>query len=641
MRRRKQREARRFLFRYPHRQAGQAIVLVALMIVVLFGGVGLAVDSGIGYYWNAAAERAAVAGALSGVIFMPNQQFSGQANPGGSGNDATDRAVAEAKKNGFDTNNAADNVQVTVAAVPGFSNTLSVTVSRNVRTFFMPMFGVPTFKVSRTAIASYLPSITLGQPGSQFGSTVSQLGNSGYYIMRTEGWTTNRGQGDAFTPMPTGCAPPACDSNDVHGISDVRGSDGADLSLPARGGYNFQIIIPPGSSGRIQVWNAAFAPDACANNCTGLPWYSPAGSPTNNPNPKNYCENWAPALNVLTSPAPTVHCSTASSAYNMHEDDCCNFNYADPTTYSTMKYTVFSMPNQFIRSSDQLVSRLTVHPLDARNWNQPNNQYKDVTAGGATYTQTYGADGHPTNLMEYHAWMDVAGPGGFTANLSTYSGSPSVLGPGTYRLRVDTLELNGSNPPGNSQAHKGIALRVADSGGYSLCAACSFSAMSDMALYTPVNLPAAGTFTVPLFQLPPDYAGKTISVDIFDPGDMSGTGTMTLGISDPSGAIANLSPGSAKMYNLGNQRSNYPAGATLVATSSTPRVVVNNGAGSAPFDNYWLHFDLPIPSTYIPGPNPANWWWGLQYGTSGSVTGNDTITVAVSLKGNPAHIVSS
>lgn len=95
------------------------------------------------------------------------------------------------------------------------------------------------------------------------------------------------------------------------------------------------------------------------------------------------------------------------------------------------------------------------------------------------------------------------------------------------------------------------------------------------------------------------------------------------------------------MYNLGNQRSNYPAGATLVATSAIPRVVVNNGAGSAPFDNYWLHFDLPIPSTYVPGPSPANWWWGLQYGTSGSVTGNDTITVAVSLKGNPAHIVSS
>ncbi|HET6310319.1 MAG TPA: hypothetical protein VFH00_04875 [Candidatus Nitrosotalea sp.] len=621
-------------------QAGQTIVLVALMMVALFAGVGLAVDTGVGYYWNSAAERAAVAGALSGVIFMPNQLTSAQAIT--PGNDATDRAIAEAKKNGFDTANTGENVQVTVAPVGGFANQLAVTVSRSSRTYFMPIFGFTSFKVSRTAIASYLPAITLGQPGSQLGSTVSQLGNSGYYFMRTEGWTTNRGQGDAFTPKPTGCGAPACDSNDVHGISDVRGTDGADASLPARGAYNIMITIPPGSSGRIQVYNAAFSPDACAGGttaCTTLPWYN--GS--SNPNPANYCENWKAGTPVLTSPAPGVRCSTASQNYFMHEDDCCNFNYSDNTTYSTMKYTVFKMPNVFIRSSDQFNSRLTVHPLDARNWNQGPSQYRDVTAG-VNYTQAYAADGHPTNLMEYHAWTDVAGPGGYTSGLSTYNGSQAVLGPGSYRLRIDTLEFDGSNPPGNSQAHKGLAVRVADSGGNSPCGTCSVSAMSDMAIYTPVNLPSTGSFNVPLFQLPPDYAGKTISVDIYDPGDTNGattSGTMTLGIADPSGSIANVAPGVANMYNLGTQRSNYPGGATLVASSSSPIVTVRTSGGSVPFDNYWLHFDIPIPASYNPGASPSNWWWSLQYGITGSVAGTDTVTVAVSLRGNPAHLVIS
>jgi len=619
-------------------QAGQAIVLIALMMVALFAGIGMAVDAGVGYYWNSAAERAAVAGALSGVIFMPNQLLPSQAIT--PGNDATDRAIAEAKKNGFDVANTADNVKVTVAAVSGFANQLAVTVSRNTRTFFMPIFGVGSFPVKRTAIASYLPSITLGQPGSQLGSMVSQLGTSGYYFMRTEGWTTNRGQGDAFTPAPTGCGAPACNSDDVHGISDVRGTDGADASLPARGGYNFMVTIPNGSSGRIQIYNAAFSPDGCANNCNGLPFYNSSG----NPNPANYCENWKAGMSVLTSPSGQ-RCVNSSSSKNyfMHEDDCCNFNYSDNTTYSAMKYTVFTMPNVFIRSSDQFNSRLTVDPLDARNWNQPNNQYQDVYTG-TTYTQAYAADGHPTNLMEYHAWMDAAGPGGYTAGLSTYSGSAAVLGPGTYRLRIDTLEFDGSNPPGNSQAHKGLAVRVADSGGYSKCGACSLSAMSDMAIYTPVNLPSTGSFNVPLFQLPPDYAGKTISVDIYDPGDTNGattSGTMTLGIADPSGAIANVSPGVAKMYNLGTQRSNYPASATLVASGPNPIVTVRTSGGSVPFDNYWLHFDIPIPVSYNPGASPSNWWWSLQYGISGSVTGTDTVTVAVSLKGNPAHLVIS
>jgi hypothetical protein len=400
------------------------------------------------------------------------------------------------------------------------------------------------------------------------------------------------------------------------------------------------VTIPNGSSGRIQVYNAAFSPDDCSNSCSGKPWYD--GS--SNPNPANYCENWLPGMNVLTSPAPTVHCSTASKNYFMHENDCCNFNYSDASTYSTMKYTVFTMPNVFIRSSDLFRSRLTVHPLDARNWNQPSNQYRDVVSG-TTYTQAYAAaDGHPTNMTEYHAWTDVAGPGGYTPGLSTYSGSTAVLGPGMYRLRVDTLEYDGSNPPGNSMAHKGLAVRVADSGGYSQCSTCSLSAMSDMAIYTPVNLPSAGSFNVPLFQLPPDYAGKTISVDIYDPGDTNGattSGTMTLGIADPSGAIANVSPAVAKMYNLGTQRSNYPAAATLVASGANPIVTVRTSGGSVPFDNYWLHFDIPIPSTYSPGTDPANWWWSLQYGITGSVTGTDTVTVAVSLRGNPAHLVIS
>ena len=116
---------------------------------------------------------------------------------------------------------------------------------------------------------------------------------------------------------------------------------------------------------------------------------------------------------------------------------------------------------------------------------------------------------------------------------------------------------------------------------------------------------------------------------------------MTLGIADPSGAIANVSPGVAKMYNLGTQRSNYPGAATLVASGSNPIVTVRTSAGSVPFDNYWLHFDIPIPATYNPGASPSNWWWSLQYGISGSVTGTDTVTVAVSLRGNPAHLVIS
>ena len=83
------------------RQGGQVIVLMGLMIIVLTGAVGIGIDAGFGYIYSAACERAAAAGALSGVVFMPDQFDSTKAVPAGSRNDATDRAVDEAAKNGF------------------------------------------------------------------------------------------------------------------------------------------------------------------------------------------------------------------------------------------------------------------------------------------------------------------------------------------------------------------------------------------------------------------------------------------------------------------------------------------------------------------------------------------------------------
>src|SRR6267143_3705124 len=78
-------------------QLGQGIVVVALAGTLLIGGVGLGVDMLVGYFYSVAAERAAAAAALSGVVFMPDQFSPSNAMPTGSRNDATDRALDEAR----------------------------------------------------------------------------------------------------------------------------------------------------------------------------------------------------------------------------------------------------------------------------------------------------------------------------------------------------------------------------------------------------------------------------------------------------------------------------------------------------------------------------------------------------------------
>jgi Flp pilus assembly protein TadG len=377
-------------------QSGQAIVMGAFVIIVLCASVGLAIDAGTAYYYEAQAERAASAGALAGVIFMPDQFTPASARPAGSGNDATDRAIAEAKLNGFDPADTYNQVTVTPARVTGQNNQLAVTVGRRFRTSFMSIFGISTVNVSKTVTANYLRPIQLGQTGSQLGATVAQLGSgNNLYFMRTEGWATPRGEGDPYSPNPG-------TSNDVHKISNQNGVENPDSS------------------------------------------------------PHNYCDNYQ-------SGSALQSCNSNGPSYYFHEED--GINFADATTYSGHRYTVYSVPNLFLRTDDVEVTQMTVLPIDARNWNM--GTYRNVN-DGLMITQAYDATGYPTNMLVYHNWIDVTtytGPGddnlvSYTAGYGPYSGT--YLPPGTYRLRVDNVDYNG-NPSGtgsNPRGHKGYAVRA-------------------------------------------------------------------------------------------------------------------------------------------------------------------------------------
>src|ERR1700736_5326509 len=409
-------------------KAGQAIVLLALTGTLLIGGVGIAVDLAVGYMYSIAAERAAAAAALSGVVFMPDQFTPAQAIPVGSRNDATDRAIDEAKRNGFDPADAANAVGISVTGVPGHPNQLKVLVARNAPVFFMELFGFSAYRVSRGAIAAYLPPISLGQPGNQLGSSVSQLGTgtSNFYFMRSEGWATDRQQGDAYTPDPNGGALGA--SSDVHSISYANGTEPRDITVSDRGGYNYRVTIPS-SGGLVQIYNAAFSPDG-----------------------QNYCENDNSVVANRT-------CNPNRGNYHLHEDDGGPFSYGTPANYAALRYSLYRVTNNFIRGGDVLLSQFTVLPIDARNYAAAANQYTNVNTGGRI-TQLYNGTA-PSNMLIYHNWVDPSSYGGgqdgglvslrTLPHLANYLVGGSLI-QGTYRVRVDTLNYNGSVSGAGSQA---------------------------------------------------------------------------------------------------------------------------------------------------------------------------------------------
>src|SRR5262249_55486123 len=162
------------------RERGQSLIVFALSITLLIALGGLAVDIVRAYDLYAKELRAAEAGALAGVVYMPN--FYNSAYP--VDNDcAINRALKEIQKNSpFGPTAAADclsgvpaptpnactdnqtfsGVVVTVCRVNGATTALEVTIKQQIDVVLMSALGFGSFNVVASAKAVYIPPIILG-----------------------------------------------------------------------------------------------------------------------------------------------------------------------------------------------------------------------------------------------------------------------------------------------------------------------------------------------------------------------------------------------------------------------------------------------------------------------------------------------
>jgi hypothetical protein len=677
------------------------MVIFALSAVVLFAIAGLAVDAGMSYLTAGAAERAAAAGALEGVTYMPACFTSSAICP--SPEDATDAAYAATARNGFTNGGTIDGhpVSVNVSQYPaGCSgdtcdpNYLTVSVSAWVPSTFMRVLGFGDHQVTSTETGYYLPQLSLGQPGAQLGTTVTGLQSGSVYLLRTEGWNTSRSEGDAFTPNPTdphsSIMASTTNPPDTHGLSEVWGTDYGAITtpspyneLPNRGGWNYQITVPNSeapNSVQVQVYNPAFAPDPC----------------------------------------------TTANDTCYHEDDS-----SDQADYSVMEYTLFQVNDVYDHLEDIPIAQAEVDPIDATHCSTESttnlNAISNSTANacGATGLGTaYDARGSQAESSAtaltstqfydiYHNWVNVftssvltSSPG--VINHQTVTGFNGYLTPGvTYRLRVDTLDASGNIPSGNvsdeTGAHKGYALRVIDNSG-GLCNACSLGAINDLAVYTPITLGAAQTsagFEIPLVNISPLYHGLTVNFYLYDPGDLgAGFSANDLSIIDPDTGepappnsaggqqfvpIYNLGPtfntptssGYDIQANDGDSTGQRPVSsadgltgddATVNTTwcntlsggvgSHTGQYGLNGGqSANSCYNGEWIEFQVTIPQNYagtstnctVPSGQPdagqpdpiCGTYWGLQYsvtGTAGSAS-DDTFTLVANFGGTPTHLI--
>src|ERR671914_646174 len=118
--------------RLAREERGQTLVIAALIMTMLLGFAGIAVD--LAWYGLnlMRMQRAADAAALAGVVYLPG-------NPSG----ANSAALAEATKNGY-TSGAG--VSVVPQQDPINRRMLDVTVQAPVQTYFARLLGTPTIQ---------------------------------------------------------------------------------------------------------------------------------------------------------------------------------------------------------------------------------------------------------------------------------------------------------------------------------------------------------------------------------------------------------------------------------------------------------------------------------------------------------------
>jgi Flp pilus assembly protein TadG len=193
-----------------------------------------------------------------------------------------------------------------------------------------------------------------------------------------------------------------------------------------------------------------------------------------------------------------------------------------------------------------------------------------------------------------------------------------------YRLHTFSTDPSDATVQRNANAINGFALFTDVPGG-------RVYGEGAMEMLTP--LPGGQNSTFYLAQIGDAYAGRTMEIKLFDPGDTNQNANIS--ILAPTG-----SGWAATQFTWTATRGSTNSG-TSSCTSTTPTTATNlvtYSAGHGLYNGCWLNIIVPIPPEY---DAPQSGWWKIQYsmtGAAGSVS-TDVTTWQVDILGNPVHLV--
>ena len=581
-------------------ERGFVLVWFAVVIILLLAVAALAVDILVGYSFAQRVQNAADAGALAGVQHLPDDPTAAR---------DTAREVVQ-------RNVAVPGSAVTFAARP-VPTQLEVQVRAPVRTFFGKVLGVDSLTITRRAVAEFDPPVLMGSPFSTFGNTPGTgEGNQPWYWAVVGGPLSVKGAGDAA--LSNWCDEPA--------------PDGA---FPWVGGYNQPVDnCPVGGTNPDHEAAQYFVVEKRGWGPLSVDLYDPAFIDTFGGGPLPACGHDA-LRQVWEDSGRPPHLDPENAEY------CSGDQYVRFQGWENPRYLDPASQGDFataeaLMDADGLAND-TTFTLYAPDWT-PANPYDNERNVPPVCTRTFqghfnaqlarlaAADGSFATL---HQWVQLCPAGG-------------VSWPGRFVLRVSTASgTHGLNR---------FAIRAYSGASAFGDPVVSVAAVERMAVYTNRSASTGEFF---LARVPPSSVDRTLTVTLFDTGDLIGagpSGQTTLQIlRQPGPALTPPGP-PVPMQDCRYTPPPGPAAGPLAPWKpgarpwgdfepTSPGCTIT-GITRAGYNGQYVTIEVPIPRipTYdCDATKPDECWLKLRFQAPAGVV--DVSTWVATLSGEPVRLV--
>jgi Flp pilus assembly protein TadG len=288
-----------------------------------------------------------------------------------------------------------------------------------------------------------------------------------------------------------------------------------------------------------------------------------------------------------------------------------------------------SKADNSLRSGSTITTTYTVYGKTASPFDPP-------TSTAPLYSRTF-----PSGTFGQNAWvplytLQAPTAGRYYVQVRTAANESNSYGSNGFGLRARPASLPWSNSTS-------VCTTIAGDPGYS--ASCpQVHGVEDMSIFANQT---GGSATCYLAQVDPVYAGKTMKIDLFDPGEgasrleiLNPNGTPVrfdwttpcgsvdgVTIAAPSGSSCNTTTKTAGADNV-----------SYLDVSGTGTKPYGNLASSSKYSNRTVSAFVKLPSDYTSQYGTKTWWKIRYTTTSGTVT--DRTTWSVSILGNPVHLVA-